>query len=214
MYPIDTETIHTAVGDYVINWYHDENADQPYDEGFTLITNGERDRINIETGDAVSALGRNIIQALSNSYHQWDHVSGAAIVRYLRLAGRLGVTLVDSDYTPTTASTDRDERVYGVAWAPEDAAASTVSLPDGSTTDHAEYTRLALAQWHAWANGETFGWQLIDPSGNEVDSCWGYFNTKGEKEYTLQHATEIAQADALDRLNSANLAGAGFVGLV
>jgi hypothetical protein len=203
MYPFDTDTIHTAAGDYVLDYCHDENADQPYDEGFTLLTNGEShyghdSRIDIEDGDKTDPVVRTVIQALSNSFHRFDHVSGAAILRYVRLAGKQGATLVDFDYTPVEPSLDRENRVYGVAWAPDDAH------------DHDRYTRLSLQQWHAWAEGETFGWKLIDPSGNEVESVWGYFDTEGERAYILEEARNLAQADAEQRIANANLAGAGI----
>ncbi len=205
-HPIDSETIHTAAGDYIINWFHDESGEQPYNEGFTLITNGYRPggraMIDIETGDTENEPAWTVAQALSNHASGWDQISGAAIIRYLQLAGKKGVALVDTDLTVAPPSIDRQERVYGVAWAPDDAV------------DHNDYTVKSLQEWNAWANGETFGWQLIDPSGNEVDSCWGYFNVPGEKDYTLVHATEIAQDDAKDRAHQASLAGAGITGLI
>ena len=163
---LDTETINTAAGSYVLDWIQDDNADAPYDEGFTLLKNGSAwgpySRINIQEGDTDSPVAATILQALSNHAHGWDQISGAAIVRYLRLAGKRGVTLVDHEYSPVEPSTDRSERVYGVAWAPDDAA--DWHMPEQAF----HYTYCALAQWRAWADGDVFGWRLTDPAGDEV----------------------------------------------
>lgn len=206
-YPEHIDSIGTSAGTYLLEWHTDENADAPYDEGFTLITygrshNGWDSKIDITEGEADSHVGRAVIQALSNSYEQWDHVSGAALVRWLQLQGKRGVTVVDDEYDPVEASRDRSDRIYGIAWAPADA------------TDPRSYTRSALAQWNAWASGAVFGWRLLDPSGEEIDSCWGYFDTPGEREYVLTDVTRRAQEDASDRTDRANLAGAGIVGII
>ena len=215
---LDTETINTAAGRYVLDWIQDDNADAPYDEGFTLLKNGSAwgpySRINIQEGDTDSPVAATILQALSNHAHGWDQISGAAIVRYLRLAGKRGVTLVDHEYSPVEPSTDRSERVYGVAWAPDDAA--DWHMPEQAF----HYTYCALAQWRAWADGDVFGWRLTDPAGDEVESVWGYYGSAfdtqpgSERNHTLEEATDAAQADAERRLSQANLAGAGLIGLI
>ena len=204
---IDTTTIETPAGEYTLEIHYDEVADQPYNEGFILVTNGQSrygydSRIDISHGE--DPLMEQVKYALSNSYNEYHHVSGAALVRWLQLHGRRGVTLVHvpSDYTPDTPSTDRSERIYGVAWAPDDA------------TDPDAYVKSALAEWTAWARGEVFGWKLIDPSGDEVESVWGYYEIPGEREYVEQEATELAQHDAQQRVDAANTAGAGFVGIL
>ena len=111
-------------------------------------------------------------------------------------------------------STDRSERVYGVAWAPDDAA--DWHMPEQAFN----YTYCALAQWRAWADGDVFGWRLTDPAGDEVESVWGYYGSAfdtqpgSERNHTLEEATDAAQADAERRLSQANLAGAGLIGLI
>lgn len=207
MSAFETTDIETPAGTYTLEFHADENADQPYDEGFVLVTNGRSrygadSRIDIMRGN--DPLMPQVAQALSNSYEGWDNVSGAALVRWLRLHGRNGVTLfhIPDDYTPDDPSTDRQDRIYGVAWAPWDA------------TDPDAYVKAALQQWAAWARGEVFGWRLIDPSGEEVESCWGYYDVAGEREYVTGEATDIAVADAERRIAAANMVGAGFVGIV
>ena len=211
---LDSETIHTAAGDYEIQWLLDSTPDQPYDSGMTLLTDGGRDRIDILEGDTDSAESLAVQTAFdAHAYDggdvwNWQLRSGAAIVRYLTLKGKKGVTLVSEDYRPEQPSTDRQERVTGVAWAPDDA------------TDPAEYTRLQLAQWQAWQNGDVFGYQLLNPAGEIVEDCWGFYgqywddNPESERSYTLREATEAALLDAESRARAVNLVGAGFVGII
>ncbi len=171
---IDTDTIETKAGDYTITWVVDQNADQPYDEGFTLFMPQTRDRIEIECGE----LPANVRNAIASR-----EVSGAAIVRYLTMLGHRGVTLVDHGYYATDASCDRNETVVGVAFAPDDA------------TDPDQYTINSLSQWRAWADGDVFGWILTDSDGNEIESVWGYYGYDDERDYTLSEATYSANHD-------------------
>lgn len=203
---IDKETITTAAGEYTISWRQEECPERPYDEGFHLIYNGESESftnrwINIEEGTDL-AVGSIVSQALSNSYNQWDHVSGAALVRFLRLNGKQGVVLVDSDLRPVEPTTDRSVRVHGVAWAPDDAA-----HPD-------QYTLNELYRWRAWSNGNCFGFIVDRADGIEVEACWGFYGFSREQQYTRGLAVEAIEYDVHHRINAANLAGAGFVGIV
>jgi hypothetical protein len=216
---LDSQTITTTAGDYRVDWIADELADQPYNEGFSLyaITGSSYRRPftvdHISETDSDSDVQATIVSAIktharSDDHWGWQFRSGAAIVRYLKLTGHHGATVVDSDYRPIDPSVDRFDRVYGVAWAPADA------------TDPDNYTRIALAEWQSWAQGDVFGWRVVDPQDNEIDACWGYFGyyktVLGDDQirYTLEEATQAAQADAADRVTAANLVGAGFVGIV
>jgi len=211
---LDSETIHTPAGDYEIQWLLDYPADQPFSDGFTLLTDGGRDRIDILEGDTDSPESQLVQEALDKHAYDggdiwdWQLRSGAAIVRYLTLKGKKGVTLVSPSYRPEQPSTNRAEQVTGVAWAPDDA------------TDPAEYTRLQLAQWEAWANGDVFGYQLLDPAGQIVEECWGFYGQywdekpDSERSYTLREATDIALVDAENRARAVNLVGAGIVGII
>lgn len=207
---IDTVNIDTAAGTYTLNIFTDDTPERPYNEGFVLVTNGSSTypfdrRINLVEGD--DPLIPQVQRVLHDSYDQYgfDWVSGEALVRWLRMNGRKGVTLVHvpSDYAPDhQPSTDRNDRIYGVAWAPDDA------------TDPDAYVEAALREWHAWARGEIFGWQLLDPAGEHVDSCWGYYDIGRGRDECEEEAAGIAAHDAEQRVSAANLAGAGIVGII
>lgn len=214
---LDSQIISTDAGDYTVRFVLDECADQPYDEGFSLYAITGR-RYSTFTVDHISEVDSdadvqvNIVSAIETHARRddrwgWQFRSGAAILRYLKLTGHHGATLVDDQYRTIDPSTDRFDRVYGVAWAPADAG------------DPAHYTRLALAQWESWADGDVFGWQLFDPEGNKIDACWGYYGYnhpllgKEERDYIMEQVVDAARGDAADRVVSANLVGAGFVGI-
>lgn len=212
---IDTQTITANGGDYRIEFLVDETADHPYNEGFSLLTAGSRYQMavdHISEVDSDADVLCNVTAALKvhSGGDHWDreYRSGAAIVRYLKLTGHHGATLVDDAYRPVDASTDRFDRVYGVAWAPADA------------TDPTEYTTISLAQWESWADGDVFGWRLLDPQGEEIDACWGYYGFyhsllgDSERAYIVDQAIESARSDANDRVQRANLVGAGFVDII
>lgn len=196
--------IETPAGNYTLKIVVDEYSEQPYNEGLILVTNGDSyygydRRINVEHGD--DPLIATVRKALANSYHQYEHVSGEALVRWLSLHGKHGVTVVDDNYRPADASRDRNDRVYGVAWAPDDA------------TDPDAYTRAALKEWHAWQQGEVFGWVLTDASGELVESVCGYYGYE-QCDDMESEATYIALHDAEQRVAAANTVGAGFVGII
>ena len=71
-------------------------------------------------------------------------------MRYLTLKGCKGVTLVDDQYRPTTASADRQDRIHGVAWAPAGATdpAATPRPASASGRHGAPATSSAGSFWH------------------------------------------------------------------
>lgn len=227
---LDRETVETAAGTYTVVWVYDDSPDQPEDEGFVLIANVSGGRgIDIDTAPrsktVTRADGTPVDQPLYRvkndpisdarevvamnarigygEHYSGDYRSGAALVRYLTLKGCKGVTLVDGSYRPMDASSDRFARFSGVAWAPDDA-----TYPN-------KYVGGQLAEWRAWADGDVFGWVVIGPDGEKVESIhWGYYNFSDMRAYTLEEAHAVIDDDAQERTETANLVGAGIVGLI
>ena len=206
---LEQTTIDTGVGPYAVQWFWDDDAERPYDEGFVLLVDGSAGRqIDIRegfnAGDLTHATAWSAIAAHGRCSDWYPgRTSGAALVRYLTLKGCKGVTLVDDQYRPTTASADRQDRIHGVAWAPAGA------------TDPAAYTEARLGEWQAWRTGDVFGWVVLAPNGEEVESCWGYYGFSTEnRRYTFSEARDVALNDELRRMQDANRVGAGFVGLI
>ena len=203
---IDHEDIDTNAGTYRVTWHYDQDADAPYDDGFTLATDGSADRrIDISHGDIppeAAAVINTHGRGRDDTWH-YDMRSGAALVRYLTIKGYKGATIVDSDYYPVELSTDRFKRVAGIAIAPHDVGGS----PEA-------YVRLALSEWQAWAEGDTFGYEVTAPDGTVIESVWGFYGFDAGRDYTLSAARDAAECDAEDRIETSNLVGAGIVGIV
>lgn len=47
-----------------------------------------------------------------------------------------------------------------------------------------------VAEYSAWANGEVYGWKLLDRDGEEIDACYGYY---GDVDRAKQDACEAAE---------------------
>ncbi len=67
-----------------------------------------------------------------------------------------------------------------------------------------KYARQACELFNQWANGEVYGVESIDPSGNQIGACWGYYGdeavrdgikeAKSEIDYHLKEAAKIIPA--------------------
>lgn len=208
---LDTESVKTDAGEYLIQYIHDPDAEQPYDESMGLWTDGRagdgyigNTKIDISEGDLPS-LAWAAIRAPLDSHDWYDQRSGAAIVRYLKLLGLRSVTEVDSDYHPIESDANRDVRVRGVAWV----ASADITDPDLAV-------RTWLAVWRAWAESDCFGYQVVAPDGKLIEDCWGYYGYWAELDlpYVKSEAYETIAHDQAKRHEEANLVGSGFVGLI
>ena len=206
---LEQTPITTDVGTYAVQWFWDDDAERPYDEGFGLFVDGSPRQVDIREGfndrDGTHA---NVWAAIAGHGRSSDwypgRTSGAALVRYLTLKGYRGVTLVDAEYRPTAATADRNERIHGVAWA-----------PSGAAVDPLAYTTAQLTAWQAWRTGDVFGWVVLGPVGQEVESCWGYYGfDAAQRDWTFNEARDVALNDETRRVEEANRTGAGFVGLI
>ena len=209
---LEREVIDTAAGEYTVRWIYDEDAGQPYDSGFGLVKIGEHHRrfditTDAEHADEVADTVRYHRKGNAYDGNIWDREvrSSAAIARWLRLKfGLKGIVVIDDSFRPSEPTADRGEDFAGLAWAPDDA------------TDPDAYTRTMLAEWRAWAEGDTFGWVVTDPSGHELEdgSVWGYYGLDANRQYTRDYAVEVIDADVTARVSQCNLVGAGIVGLI
>lgn len=191
---IDSDTIDTPAGAYRIDYITDDSAERPDNDGFGMVIIGRHDRIDVTTGAGADRVADAIRSGMS----------GRAIVRYLTMIGYNGATLVSHDYWDADATSDRDDRVWGVAWAPDD-------VP---VTRGGDYVGAVLSEWRAWADGDVFGVRVTSPAGNVVHEVWGYYGYDDCQLYARQDAECKINADADARVDSANLVGAGIVGIV
>jgi hypothetical protein len=71
----------------------------------------------------------------------------------------------------------------------------------------------ALREFGSWASGEVYGYIVVDPNGEEVDSCWGFIGDES-REYMREEARTAIEYDAGRKVDAANLVGAGIVGII
>jgi hypothetical protein len=243
MFPMDmtiaTDEIETVAGTYTVRYLLDEYPEQPYDYGFGFVLNGNGNCIDIATADhedwpkgladrVMNLLkGATLDAAQRGLIYPSEIRSGAAIARYLRLVyGLKGIVVVDRDFLPSEPSSDRDEYVAGLAWAPQDVP-DMVTHDDGTVQTPESYTRNQLKQWRAWSNGDVFGYSTFAPDGTEIEdgSVWGYYGFDDNRAYVLSEVTDVAHADAMERLHAealminemidqASSVGAGIIGLI
>ena len=50
-----------------------------------------------------------------------------------------------------------------------------------------------LEEYGSWANGDCYGYTVLDPDGEELDSCWGFI---GDIDYVKSQAEASADAEA------------------
>ncbi|WP_433206906.1 hypothetical protein ACQP1G_20900 [Nocardia sp. CA-107356] len=67
-----------------------------------------------------------------------------------------------------------------------------------------------LAVCRTWLGGEVFGWVLLSPNGERVESCFGYYTIE-PAEQDWRATLETAEKEAIQE---ASIVGAGFVGLM
>ena len=216
--PFDKITVDTPAGVYVIALHYDIDAEVPDytdDGGFVYLGDGRT--IAAQYGDASHDVADLLRRHNATNDALWDHEhrSAAAIGRYLRirhgLAGVQEVVHSGDRYRAESPCTDRHHGIEGMAWAPTDAA-----RPE-------DYTRGIVATYDAWANGNVYGYIVISPDGQEVDSCWDFYADPAEPltadaphglAYPVSQARAAIEADVDQRTAQANTAGAGLVGLI
>ena len=91
-------------------------------------------------------------------------------------------------YIYTTAEALRKE--YGVAEVTEEVKQRARAVLEGEVKVYDQYLR-----------GEVYGWEVLDPQGEVLDSCWGYFGLDDclEEAKAAAEGRYIDQQDDLDR---------------
>ncbi len=216
--PFDKIAVATPAGTYVIGLHYDLDPvmpDHPEDGGLVYL--GDSRVISVQLGDAAHTAAELLRRYSATNDALWEHEyrSPAAIARYLRLAhGLTGVLEVHrrgDRYHSEEPSTNRYARPTGLAWSPADAP------------NPKDYTSGTVAIYDAWANGEVYGYILTAPDGREITSSWDFYADPSEPftgdgahglGYMIREARAEAYNDADARVEQANAAGAGFLGLI
>jgi hypothetical protein len=58
-----------------------------------------------------------------------------------------------------------------------------------------------VSVYNSYLTGDVYGWEVIDPDGEFIDSCWGYYGYK-EIDYMIQEAQKSVDYDAEKRYSA------------
>lgn len=215
-----TETLATDAGEYRIELFYDEDAENPLTNwdhpGMSIRVTAARSSVLCDIradGDeaAVRALRtfgdvNYDVDAVTRRYDKWRAITGSPWILvtgsgngYMQSHWWNWSVLVDE----SASWTDTDGEVRPLFMEPVKAVQDTMDV------------------YERWARGEFIQYDVIDPDEKIVDSLSGI----DDEEYALSEAKEnvgshaekrkiLLDKEAEEKIEQANLVGAGFMGLI
>lgn len=205
-----TEKIETPAGIYTVELHYDDMDQNPLtdwdQEGMAFFVVGSRHGEMVNTLDEVTDATGNAIRTWIADEHHVDDIQ-RRFALWRAITGSPWVLVTGDDY-------DMDQ-AYG--WMVLVDTSTTYVASDGnsypSLPQPVGVAEATMKDFHTWVNGEVCGFVVKDPAGNDLThggSVWGFYDEAD----ALQQGIDEAKADAAERVNAANLAGAGIVGLI
>lgn len=191
--------------EYRVSVHHDDDAQNPrdnYDHPATqfFVTAGlHDDYVDELSGDAGSALavlidrcGRSNSDDVERRFKKWRAITGSPVV----LVTGSNHGYVQGAYHDWYALVDTD-----------------VLTRDGYGCTPEHVAKIEADEYAAYAYGDVFG-VVVTLSGNEIDdgALWGIVDRHGD--YVREVATELIDSHEKFLIDQAQLAGAGFVGVL
>lgn len=202
-----TETITTDAGDYTVALHTDMDAENPLTNwdhtgmGFWVNYNSSR---YVETDTLPDNDAARVLRTWVADEHDQDDV----MRRYNKWRAITGSTWV------LVAGEDSASRSDHYGWFGLVNTAETYVASDGNTypvfADPVGALKLTMDTYRTWAAGEVCGFVTTAPDGSEVATGWGFY----DDDEALSQGRDAAEHDAAERVKSANLVGAGFVGVL
>jgi hypothetical protein len=97
-----------------------------------------------------------------------------------------------------------DWGMVGVIYVTKEKIRKEYSLKRNVTKARAEkvldYLRAEVETYDQYLTGDVYGFEVTNPDGEEVHSCWGYFGSDNEKSGLLESARAEVDADITHRL--------------
>ncbi|WGH21993.1 hypothetical protein SEA_TROGGLEHUMPER_112 [Rhodococcus phage Trogglehumper] len=211
--------------EYRLEYVLEPDAENPYEYGdwmlAALVVAGDRRVIDVaHEGQST---------ANSAELHVFDQVqqyitragrseygrSERAVVRYLKLAGMQGITLVhrrnNGDYSTQPVDLDRLDllgsdmnchaaQADGFAWLGPTIAALN---PGDTGAPWSELVAGVVATYASWAAGNAYGYRLIREEDEEVIEQSGTYYLDSEQAYIINEATDAAGEDDAERVREA-----------
>ena len=215
--------------EYRLEYVLEPDAENPYESGdwmlSALVVAGDRNRIDVAHIGQSGATDteRRVfdqVQHYTNRDHR-NYVLGRserAVVRYLKLAGMQGITLVhtrnNGDYSTTTVDLDRLDllgtdmnchaaQADGFAWVSPDVMDQWAGTETPAAPVPAALVADEVAIFANWAEGNAYGYRLIREEDEEVIEQMGTYYLDSEQAYIVNMATDQAERDDAERIRVA-----------
>jgi hypothetical protein len=201
-----TEQIETPAGVYTVELHPEDNPPNPLtdmdNEGMAFYVVGNREGVETDTLNDADDAGHAVKAWISDEHHiseierrfaKWKAITGSPWI----LVTGSGFNSYESYGWMVLVNT-------GLTYRASDGK-DYPALPRPVQTAHA-----TMNDYQTWADGGICGFITKSPSGEVIDSVWGFY----DNDEALEGGKTIAECDAADRLDAANLVGAGFVGIV
>ena len=224
---VESRTITAPSGaEYRLEYVLDPDAPNPYENGdwmlSALVVAGDRRTIDVAhegQSGATNAEWRTymgVAQSVTRFTRNYEYPrSERAVVRYLKLAGMQGITLVhrrnNGDYSTQPVDLDRLDllgsdmnchaaQADGFAWV----SPTVMTQWDGAETPvPAELVADEVAIFANWAEGNAYGYRLIREEDEEVIEQMGTYYLDSEQAYIVNMATDLAKEDDAERIRVA-----------
>lgn len=193
-----TETVDTPAGTYTVELHSDEDSENPLTnwdhDGMAFYTHGHQ----LITNDTMDDAGRagDVLRQLISDYNQ-DNVT-RRYAKWAAITGSPWVLVADSD----SSSQSDFYRWYVLV----DHSYGDFDMP----ADPTGLANAVMSDYRTWAAGEVCGFVTKSPDGEDFDSTWGFY----DDDEALEQGKDAAKHDALGRIDQANRAGAGIIGII
>lgn len=186
---------------YTINVDYDPSPESPreWDDLSTIYSNSRRydfDGHSIE--ELIQEVGGNIYDDVI----PWDLIAKKYYYRKVWMYDHSGVTVRTADENP-----------WGSGWMAWDSGLAGVIVvgKKAAKKEWATDTKARTEKWldgeienlDTYCRGEIYGYEVLDADGNEIDSCWGFYDldecineAKGYADYDAEIQEKVVKAEA------------------
>lgn len=200
------EALHTETrsNGYTVEIHHDDDAESPrqWSQTGTMVhwhrrySLGDREATSRE----MEALERGGWRLLIRYLRRYE---GATMLLKLGLIDHSGLSMYADGGPSASDPQGWDSGTVGFIYD------SAKGREETGATDIEAALRAEIEEYDAFLQGQTYGFIVLDPAGEQVDSCWGFLETEWnvDKMYVTTEARAIADS-YVD--NAAVAAGVAF----
>jgi hypothetical protein len=180
-------------GGFVGRIFYDEDPQSPkdWDQLGTMITWHRRHVFDLDGGKQGFEHGQDWLDANKTAID-----SGDLVYINVGMGDHSGIWLYEGEREYPGAEWDSGQVGFLFCWK-SDYEKMCDQATEGWQAKALECLRAELTTWDQWARGDIYGYTIEDPSGEVVDSCWGFYGNeavKAEMIASLDHYVREAEA--------------------